>query len=169
MSGPLEFSVEVDQSQLRSVMARYITGVSVVTTTRHGELLGVTVSSFTSVTLEPPTVLVCLRSEARTTPAIIEADCYAINVLSGSQAAVARRFASPDLTQPERFRWLELNYAITGCPLLAGAAAWLDCRLRQTFRIGTHDVLVGDVLAAGTDPTGEAPLMYHDREMAPLR
>jgi flavin reductase (DIM6/NTAB) family NADH-FMN oxidoreductase RutF len=161
-----ELDLRVDQERLRSVMARYLTGVSIVTAPGP---LGITANSFTSVSIEPPTVLVCLHADSPVRHAIAEAGCYAINMLGGSQARLARRFAQRGLDHGERFRWLELEQGITGSPLIVGAAAWLDCRLQQEFAVATHVVAIGEVLAAGADPSGEAPLAFHERALGPLR
>lgn len=161
-----EFDLRVDQERLRSVMARYLTGVSIVTAPGP---VGITANSFTSVSVEPPTVLVCLHAESVVRRVISEAGCYAINMLGGSQARLARRFAQRGLDHGERFRWLDLEHGITGSPLIAGAAAWLDCRLQQEFAVATHVIVIGEVLAAGADPCGEAPLAFHERALGPLR
>jgi flavin reductase (DIM6/NTAB) family NADH-FMN oxidoreductase RutF len=165
----MEFPVEVDERALREVMGRYITGVSIVTTVSPEGPLGTTVNSFTSVSLDPPTVLVCLNRQSRTYEPVMAAGCNAINILGGSQAELARRFANNRLSAEERFRWLELRRAITSSPLIADSAAWLDCRVREVFEVGTHGIVVGDVVAAGTDPSEEPPLANHERRMGPLR
>jgi flavin reductase (DIM6/NTAB) family NADH-FMN oxidoreductase RutF len=164
----IDITIAVEEARLRDVLSRYISGVTVVTTSREDRPTGVTVSSFTSVTLEPPTVLTCLYAQGRVSAAVQAAGCFAINILSGSQGALARRFAAPGLSDEERYRWLELNSAITGCPLIAGAAAWLDCRLSESFHVGTHKIFVGTVVAAGADATGETPLIYYRRSIRPL-
>jgi flavin reductase (DIM6/NTAB) family NADH-FMN oxidoreductase RutF len=161
-----ELDLRVDQERLRSVMARYLTGVSIVTAPGP---VGLTASSFTSVSVEPPTVLVCLYADSPVRHAIAEAGCYAINMLGGSQARLARRFAQRGLDHAERFHWLDLEQGITGSPLITGAAAWLDCRLQQEFEVATHAIVIGEVLAAGADPCGEAPLAFHERALGPLR
>jgi flavin reductase (DIM6/NTAB) family NADH-FMN oxidoreductase RutF len=161
-----ELDLRVDQERLRSVMARYLTGVSIVTAPGP---VGLTASSFTSVSVEPPTVLVCLHADSPVKHAIADAGCYAINMLGGSQARLARRFAQRGLDHAERFRWLDVEQGITGSPLIAGAAAWLDCRLQQEFEVATHAIVIGEVLAAGADPCGEAPLAFHERALGPLR
>jgi flavin reductase (DIM6/NTAB) family NADH-FMN oxidoreductase RutF len=161
-----ELDLRVDQQRLRSVMSRYLTGVSIVTAPGP---LGMTASSFTSVSVEPPTVLVCLHADSAVRRGISESGCYAINMLGGSQAKLARRFAQRGVDHAERFRWLELEQGITGSPLIAGAAAWLDCRLQREFAVATHVIAIGEVLAAGADPCGEAPLAFHERALGPLR
>jgi flavin reductase (DIM6/NTAB) family NADH-FMN oxidoreductase RutF len=169
MTSAATLDLRVDQERLRSVMARYLTGVSIVTAPGPFGPVGLTASSFTSVAVHPPTVLVCLHADSGVRRAISEAGCYAINMLGGSQARLARRFAERGLDQAERFRWLELEHGITGSPLIVGAAAWLDCRLREEFTVATHTIAIGEVLAAGADPCGEAPLAYHERALGPLR
>jgi flavin reductase (DIM6/NTAB) family NADH-FMN oxidoreductase RutF len=164
-----ELDLRVDQQRLRSVMARYLTGVSIVTAPGPLGPVGMTASSFTSVSVEPPTVLVCLHADSAVRRVISEAGCYAINMLGGSQAKLARRFAQRGVDHVERFRWLDLEQGITGSPLIAGAAAWLDCRLQQEFAVATHVIAIGEVLAAGADPCGEAPLAFHERALGPLR
>lgn len=165
----IEPLVEVDQARLKTVLARYVTGVAVVTALSRTGHIGATVNSFTSVTLDPPTVLVCLNTTGRACPAVLAAGGFAMNILSGSQAHLAQRFASPGLSEEERFRWLDLNYAISGSPLIVGSSAWLDCRVRESFLVGTHRIVLGDVVAAGTDPAGEAPLFYYQRALRPLQ
>ena len=164
-----DLDVRVDEGRLREVMARSLTGVAVVTAPGPDGPVGMTVSSFTSVSLEPPTMLVCLDRAGRVHRAVSAAGCYAINILGGSQARLARRFAERGLPQGERFRWLDLGRGVTGSPLIVGVAAWLDCRVHDELVVGTHVIAVGDVVAAGLDPTGEAPLAYHRRALGPLR
>ena len=165
----IDFGIEVGQRQLRDVMSRYITGVSVVTTVTPSGPTGITVNSFTSVALEPPTVLVCLNRDSRIYGPVSESGCYAINVLGGSQAELAKRFAAPGLSNEDRFRWLELSRAITGSPLIVDSAAWLDCRVKNVFHVGIHGIFIGAVLAAGTDAAEEQPLAYYQRWMGSLR
>ena len=164
-----DLDLRVDQERLRSVMARYLTGVSIVTAPGPLGPVGLTASSFTSVSVEPPTVLVCLHADSAVRRAISEAGCYAINMLGGSQARLARRFARRGVEHAERFRWLDLEQGITGSPLIVGAAAWLDCRLQEEFAVATHVIAIGEVLAAGADPCSEAPLAFHERALGPLR
>jgi flavin reductase (DIM6/NTAB) family NADH-FMN oxidoreductase RutF len=126
-----DLGVQVDDGRLREVMARSLTGVAVVTAPGPDGPVGGTVSSFTSVALEPPTMLVCLERAGRVHAGVSAAGCYAINILAGSQARLARRFAERGLDQGERFRWLDLGHGVTGSPLIGGVAAWLDCRVRE--------------------------------------
>jgi flavin reductase (DIM6/NTAB) family NADH-FMN oxidoreductase RutF len=92
-----------------------------------------------------------------------------INVLGGSQAELAKRFAAPGLSNEDRFRWLELSRAITGSPLIVDSAAWLDCRVRNVFQVGIHGIFIGAVLAAGTDAAEEQPLASYQPWTVPPR
>jgi flavin reductase (DIM6/NTAB) family NADH-FMN oxidoreductase RutF len=171
MSGSLwaDSRAQVDLSMLREAMSRLITGVAVVTTHIPEGNVGITVSSFTSVSLEPPTVLVCLNTAGRAYSAILAVGSYAVNILGGSQAWLAKRFATPGISQEERFRELDLLTSLTGSPLIEGSVAWLDCRVRHNYRVGTHGIVVAEVVAAGIDPGGEAPLTYYQRVLEPFR
>lgn len=154
--------------QLRRVMSGYVTGVCIVTATSVDGPIGLTVNSFTSVSLEPPTVLVCINSSARALEGISEAGCYAVNLLSGSQAWLAQRFADPRLRFEDRFEGVDLTWGVTGSPIIRSSTGWLDCSLRTTLVSGSHHILIADVRAAAENRLHESPLAYHQRAMRPL-
>jgi 3-hydroxy-9,10-secoandrosta-1,3,5(10)-triene-9,17-dione monooxygenase reductase component len=160
---------QVDPSMLREAMSRLVTGVAVVTARAPEGNIGLTVSSFTSVSLEPPTVLVCLNTAGRAYAAIIAAGSYAVNILGGSHGWLAKRFSVPGLGQDERFRDLDLFTSLTGSPLVEGTVAWLDCAVRHDYKVGTHGIVVAEVMAAGIDAGGEVPLAYYQRALEPFR
>lgn len=141
-------------------MRRTAAGVAIVTTRRGGIPAGVTVSSFGSLSLDPPSVLLCLNGESRTLDAICESRVFAANVLADDQTCLAEAFSGA-VPIDQRFahgRWSALE---TGSPVLEGALATFDCRLAQTFEFGTHHILIGEALAVRV---GEArPLVYHAR------
>jgi flavin reductase (DIM6/NTAB) family NADH-FMN oxidoreductase RutF len=139
-------------------MASYPTGVTVVAArTDSGEPVGLTVNSFTSVSLEPPLVLVCLWHESSSHDAIIAAGGFAVSVLAASQEDVAMRFASrPSEGRFEGVAWKE---APSGHPVIEGASAWLDCSIHQVIAAGDHSILLGMTKACGW---GEEPaLIFH--------
>ncbi|MQY26144.1 flavin reductase family protein [Nocardia aurantia] len=154
---------------VREAMARLVTGVTVVTTHGADGDAGTTINSFTMITLEPPTVMICLNTRNRGYAAVAESGRFAVNVLSGSQAWIAELFATPGLSQHERFARLDTTRAGTGCPIIAGAASWLDCTVTEARRIGTHGVFFAEVKDAGVDRLDEVPLVYFRRSMHPLR
>lgn len=143
-------------------MSRFASGVAVVTARRGHERFGLTASSFASVSLDPPLVLVCV---ARTLPAhaaIAAERAFAVNILGAHQLDVALRFAGlkPELT--DRFEGLAWTEGVTGAPLLDGSIASLDCRVHASHPGGDHTIFVGEVAGAAIGSDGE-PLLYHSR------
>ncbi|HVO42657.1 MAG TPA: flavin reductase family protein [Aggregatilineales bacterium] len=156
----------LDPHALRLAMRNWVAGVTVVTTIYHGARAGMTVSSFTSVSLEPPMVLVCLNKETYTQQLVSESGRFAISMLAQDQAAISNRFAGLDptvVTQEDRFTGLAMVKAETGCPLIAGAVAWLDCLVSAAHEAGTHTLFIGEVVYARSDPARQ-PLVYFNRK-----
>lgn len=164
----LETVCTIPSGQLRRAMAKLPTGVVVVTGECDNTPAGMTVSAFTSVSDDPPTVLVCLNNRSYTTDVIRRGGHYGVNILSGSQRVVAQRFATPGLDHTERFSGLTIDRARTGSPLLADALCWLDCTILKTEEIGTHLVAYGSVVAMGGSLSDEVPLAYYNRGLAPF-
>jgi len=151
-------SVHVQPEELRCLLAHLATGVTVVAT-RHpdtGELLGLTASSFASVSLSPPLVLVCVKTSLRSHDAIRAAGVFSINVLDQNVEHVARRFAR---RLSNKFRGLAFQTRLTGAPVLDGALVWLDCRTWAAYPGGDHTIYVGEVAAGGA--CDGLPLIHH--------
>ena len=142
-----------DSGQFREVMGRFPTGVAVVSTRADGSALwGLTVNSFTSVSLEPPLILVCIHRRAAAHDKLIAADTFAISMLAEDQADVAKRFAEePAETRFEGVAW---RNASDGSPLLDGAAAWLECVTSRVMPGGDHSIMLGRVIASGSSDCG---------------
>ncbi len=152
----------IDPERLRASMRQWATGVTVVTTSSEGRRGGMTVSSFTSVSLEPPTVLVCLSKATYTHELVLESGVFAVSMLAAGQEALSNRFAGLDPAVTDRFEGLVTITAETGSPLLPGAAAWLDCRVQSAVDTSTHTIFVAEVVYAQVDANA-APLVYHNR------
>jgi len=147
-----------NERQFREALSQFATGVTVVTTRlENGEFFGITISSFNSVSLDPPLVLWSLATKARSLPAFTANAYYVINVLSADQQALAERFAS---RTENRFDDLEIELSQTGLPILKGASAWFECRNRSRYPEGDHVIFVGEVQNCGTNP--QAALVFHD-------
>jgi len=151
----------MDAETLRQAMRHWATGVTVVTTAHQGRRHGMTVSSFTSVSLNPPLVLVALERKTRTRTMVAAEGVFAVTVLSQGDQAVSNRFAGR-MEGEDRFAGLETFSLVTGAPLLRAGEAWLDCRVVQQVEAGTHTIFIGEVVAARA---GEAfaPLLYFNR------
>lgn len=153
----------------RRALGRFPTGVTIITATHPdtGAPLGLTISSFTSVSLAPPMVLWTLTHEAASLSAFRVLERYVIHVLSAPQVALARRFAKG--SHAERFAGIGLAQAPNGTLMLEDArcAAWFECRNVQHHEAGDHTVFVGQV--EHCHYRLHAPLIYHagDFELTP--
>ncbi len=156
----------IKPEDLRLAMRQWSTGVTIVTTQVGGVGYGMTVSSFTSVCLEPPLVLVSLERISRTREKIVQCGFFGVTILSSLQQELSERFAMHAVPEEERFSGLELHYLTSGAPFLQGGLAFLDCKVYSLFEASTHSVIFGEVIAAeANDPleSGEHPLLYFDR------
>ena len=146
---------------LRCALGAFATGVTVVTTAGPGGEDGLTANSFTSVSLEPPLVLVCVRRDSRAGAAIARNCVFAVNVLAAGQEGLSARFARADRRRgAAAFCDLDRRAPATGCRLLRGAAAHFDCRLVQVVRAGDHAILLGRVVDFAWDAES-TPLVFH--------
>jgi flavin reductase (DIM6/NTAB) family NADH-FMN oxidoreductase RutF len=150
--------MSVSPDEFRAALRHWPSGVSVVTSFSN-EPVGLTVSSFFSVSLVPPLVGVCLDRQAATLPVILSTRLFGVSVLSGSQWRLSERFASK-ADERVRFHGVPL-FGAPGArsPLLAGAVLHLDCQLEAAHEAGDHVLCVGSILLALPHP-GE-PLLYH--------
>jgi flavin reductase (DIM6/NTAB) family NADH-FMN oxidoreductase RutF len=134
---------EFDPAELRSALASYMTGVTVVTAvTPSGEPVGFTANSFTSVSLNPPLLLVCPGKHLSSFDVFAETTCFAVNVLAEGQEAISNIFAS---SKAERFEQIAWHKDDAGCPLIVGAAAQFSCSLHQSVEAGDHVILIGRI------------------------
>ncbi|MFC3452600.1 flavin reductase family protein [Amycolatopsis speibonae] len=140
-------------------MAEFPSGVAVVTTMDNGRPRGMTCSSLCSVSLSPPTLLLCLRAQSPTLAAIVHQSEFVTNLLHGDAQATADLFASP---VSEKFRGVRWRLGLAGPHLVADAHAMADCRVSRTENAGSHVIVFGEVLAV-THRQGLAPLLYGRR------
>ena len=135
-----------------------MTGVAVVAARKaDGQPCGLTANAFTSLSLDPPLVLVCIERSADSHDCIRDAGAFSVNVLAAGDRALAHRFASSGGTS--KFEGLVLGTAVTGAPILSDAMAWVDCRLEHLHDGGDHSIFVGLVLEGAT--SGGNPLVFY--------
>lgn len=149
--------------RFRDVIGRFASGVSVITTLADDVPYGTTVSALSSLSLEPPTLLICLNTESETGRAVSRSRCFAVNVLSACQAGLAAGFA---VKGPAKFHGVATTSGRRRVPLLVGALATLECRVVDQVTAGTHVVFIGEVEAAAGTPG--APLTYFRGRMGGL-
>lgn len=134
-----------DARALRDAFGAFLTGVTVVTTINAaGQPIGFTANSFTSVSLDPPLLLVCLAKTSRNYDALTGAEGFAVNILSEDQKQISNTFARP---VEDRFAAVEWKRGPVGSPVFADVAAWFDCALQQLVDAGDHVILIGRVEA----------------------
>jgi flavin reductase (DIM6/NTAB) family NADH-FMN oxidoreductase RutF len=149
--------MSVDSASFRRALGRFTTGVTVVTTRdASGHPLGLTVSAFCSVSLRPPLVLICVDHRSEANAGMRESGLFAVNVLGEEQEEVSRRFAASGRGKVEGFPFVDGKL---GLPLVPGALAQVECRVRSLHDEGDHAVWVGEVRSLSTHPG--RPLLYH--------
>jgi len=152
-----EMQSPTDKTALRHALGAFATGVTIVTARAvDGSPAGFTANSFTSVSLEPPLLLVCLAHTAAGYRIFCEAESFAVNVLEASQEETARRFATRGA---DKFGATDWRPGRQGAPLIAGSLAVFDCAMHERLTAGDHDILMGRVI--GFQRHEGAALVYH--------
>ncbi|GAB3969172.1 flavin reductase family protein [Actinoallomurus acanthiterrae] len=146
----------LDQRELRGVCGLFVTGVAVVTSQAGGVPVGVTVNSFTSVSLDPPLVLFCIHHKSRLWPVVKEAEAFAVNILAEDQADVCQVFATKE---HPHFSMVRSRAGRTGTPILDDALGYLECALHRVIDGGDHLIVIGRVVDLGIQRDG-GPLTF---------
>ncbi len=160
-----EYSTDIDQATFRHILGHFPSGVTVVTTCHKGFYHGTTVSSFCSLSLEPPLVLVCLDRHSASHDLISATSTFAVNILAEDDAWLSRHFAKRG---PNKFSAVDYRIGRTGAPLLEDALATIECRLVGQYPGGDHSIFVGEVIAASADDDKQ-PLLYFQSGYHQLR
>ena len=145
-----------DGAAFRRVISNFMSGVVVITAAHGGARYGMTVSAVSSLSLDPPMLLVCLNANSTTQDAVHRSGRFAVNVLAEDQGELAERFARPGTT--DKFSGLTTRSGRTAAPLLPGTLAVIECRVAEVVSGGTHRVFLADVVHAET--TEGSPLAY---------
>jgi flavin reductase (DIM6/NTAB) family NADH-FMN oxidoreductase RutF len=154
-------TLTVDSEKLRQAMRAWTSGVTIVTTSYEGEKHGMTVSSFTSIALEPPIIIISLQTDSRTHKLVSQSNAFGVTVLAQDQQEISDRFAGRIPDAEDRFVDIETESLVTGAPFIKGGLAYLDCRVTQVIPVGSNTLFLAEVVAARGDREGQ-PLVYHD-------
>ncbi|MEO7963290.1 MAG: flavin reductase family protein [Gemmatimonadaceae bacterium] len=150
--------MSLDQDLYRSVLGRFASGVTIVTVhDEEGRDHGMTVSAFTSLSLDPSMILVCIDRAASMVGQLTEETWFTVNILAASQEALSRRFAKLDAEV--RFDGIGFSRATHGAPVLDDVLAHLECCVKSTFDGGDHAIIIGAVEHAATQE--DRPLLYY--------
>lgn len=144
----------LDPRQFRQVLGHFLSGVTVVAVTHEGQTRGMTASAFTSLSLDPPLVLVCVGRKAHLHSLLTPDGRFSVSILAEDQGPVSNHFAgfAPDVA----VSW-DHTFGVT--PVVSGALAWLDCAVHELVPGGDHTILIGRVERAAS--ADGAPLAYH--------
>lgn len=153
---------------LRQAMRFWTTGVTIVTASAEGLSHGMTVSSFTSVSLEPPQILISLAHNTRTHALVSRSGKFGVTILAAGQAEISDRFAGRIADNENRLAGLATFRLDDEIPLLQGGLAWLLCRVAQTVDSGSHTLFIAHVTTAQSVEKG-VPLAYFNQKYAALQ
>jgi flavin reductase (DIM6/NTAB) family NADH-FMN oxidoreductase RutF len=142
-------------------MRAWTTGVAVILAAHEGETYGMTINSFTSLSVDPPRVTVVLQNSTHMHELVSRSGAFGVSILSASQRTLAENFAGK-LHGPERMNGVAMQTLVSGAPLLAEGLAHIDCRVVHTYVAGVNTLFIAEVLTTRVDTT-TGPLVYHDR------
>jgi flavin reductase (DIM6/NTAB) family NADH-FMN oxidoreductase RutF len=166
-----EPSGSIASGEFRTAMGRFGSGITIMSTLQDGVAHAMTANAFTSVSLDPPLVLVCVDKGVRMHDAVLDCGFWAVSVLARGHQEIADRFAKSGRDLHSQFDGVTTTPGPkTGCPLLEGAISWLECRTWATYDGGDHTIVVGEVLSLGTDELDDpAALIYYAGQYRELR
>ncbi len=146
-----------DAAEFRRVLGHYPTGVTVVTATTPSGPEGMTIGSFTSVSLDPPMVSFCPGRDSDSWAKMRPVGSFCVNVLSDEQSTISSVFAS---RVDDRFADINTRVEVTGSPVIEGCLGWIDCTLAEVHAVGDHHIVVGEVVALGSGRSAGGPLVF---------
>lgn len=163
LSGPA--SKPPQPVDLRSIMRYFASAVTVVTGALDtGELFGLTVSAFISVSLEPPLVLICIRNESSATNLLRKSMKYCVNILAEDQQQISEKFSLAG--EGGRFQNLDYYFGKTGSPIIKGTIGYIDCKIANVVPAGDHTIFIGEAIEVFAEE--KRPLLYVNRQYVKL-
>ncbi|HEY7296028.1 MAG TPA: flavin reductase family protein, partial [Dehalococcoidia bacterium] len=154
--------------QFKRALGLWASGVTVVSTRTNGLIYCMTASSFSSLSIDPLLIIVCVARSAKLHELVEASGAFAVNVLRDDQRAIGEAFARTGREPSERFDFIETFDGPTGSPIFSPCLAYLDCRVHRVYDGGDHSIVVGEVQAAGSDESG-MPLIYFNRSYRAVR
>lgn len=154
----------VTAETFRQVLGSFASGVTIVTTRAGNEVHGTTMSAFSSLSLDPPLVLVCVDKTADSHDLIARGRVFAVNILHEGQQELSNSLArkgTPEMAAAHRLEGIAYRTAVTGAPILHNHLAYADCRVVQAIEAGDHTIYVGQVEEASVADGASQPLLYY--------
>jgi flavin reductase (DIM6/NTAB) family NADH-FMN oxidoreductase RutF len=166
--GPRTESRVFTSREFRDTLGGFATGVNVITTRGEDHAYGMTASAFSSVSLDPPLILVCIGLSAAGSEMIRRNGVFAVNMLGAEQEPVSTFFASKERPRGrDALRGVPHREEVTGAPILDGVAGFVDCNVHAVHEAGDHLIFIGEVVALGYNPDIR-PLLFHGGSYALL-
>ncbi len=153
----------LDPEKLRQAMRAWTTGVVIVTAIHEGRQYGMTVNSFTSISLEPPLISITLKQLTHTHDLVVKSGRFAVTILTAEQQELSDRFAGRTPNILDRFEGVQTERLASDIPVFKNGMAYLDCRVVNSIPVGENTLFVAEVVAAQHAAAGD-PLVYHNRE-----
>jgi len=157
----------ISPDAFKQVLGRFCTGVTIVTFRDSNGVHGLTVNAFSSVSLEPPLILICVDKRGTSHQILFESDAFVVNLLSRGQESLAYRFADSNLSSEERYAasryWLTDN----GLPVFEENLGFLECRIYERFDGGDHTIFLGEV-EDGDISESKRPLIFYSSQFYSL-
>jgi len=156
--------MSLDPEKLRHAMRAWTTGVAIVTATHEGQQYGMTVNSFTSISLEPPLISVTLKQLTHTHDLVVKSGMFAMTILAAEQKELSDRFAGKLPNVTDRFEGVQTErLSSVDAPVFKNGMAYLHCRVVSSMPVGENTLFVAELTAAHGEGEGN-PLVYHNRE-----
>jgi flavin reductase (DIM6/NTAB) family NADH-FMN oxidoreductase RutF len=155
--------MNIEPTQLRKLMRKWASGVTLVTVRHGSEAHGMTVSSFTSISLDPPLILVSLEKDSRTHGLVRKSGRFAVSILANQQVELAERFAGRIPDQNDRTASLKNKTELSEIPIPSGSLAYLECEVIDSKDAGTHTLFIAQVIWEVASEGGQ-PLLYYDQD-----
>ena len=157
----------ITPEELREAMRTWATGIVIVTATHEGVQHGMTVSSFTSLSLEPPLIAVSLYKTSRTHELVSAAEYFGVTILTADQEEISNRFAGRIPDTEDRLEGLDVETLVSGAPFITGGLSFFDCRVTQSIPLGTNTLFIAEILDARSQDDGD-PLLYFNQKYQKL-
>ena len=156
----------IDKYQFRDALSRFASGVTVVTALHEdGKITGLTASAFSSLSLDPPLILVCVGEQSASRAAVNTSLSFAVHILAENQKNVAMAFAKPGANKADGIPW---KLTIGGTPILEDYLVVLECERAEEFHVGDHVIIIGRVINIEVSDCGRSPMTYYRSELNSL-
>lgn len=157
--------MSLDLEKLRRAMRAWTTGVTIVTAMHGDQQYGMTVNSFTSISLDPPLITVTLKTLTHTHDLVVKSGMFAVTILTAEQKELSDRFAGKLSNILDRFEGVQTEKLFADIPVFKNGMAYFHCRVVNSMPVGENTLFVAEVIAVEGEGEGEdEPLVYHNRQ-----